>query len=90
MLGSAGRDTAHGKNEVHLQTDQLVGEAEVLVGPFCLTVHNGEVLSFHIAKLTQTLAEGGKNVGRCQITDPVDLPRLLRFGGQRPGEQSEG
>ncbi len=85
MLGGAGRAYAHGEYEVHFETDQLFGEAEELFVTFCLTELNGEVLSFNIATLAQTLAEGGVNAADCQKTDPVDLP-LLRVG-RRSGNQ---
>jgi hypothetical protein len=62
-------------------------------------VFKSDVASLQIALLSQPLLEGVKPHTRREIlkgaaepehTDPPDLPRRLRLGGARRGEEAEG
>jgi hypothetical protein len=48
-----------------------------------------DVLALDIAQLAESLPEGTGKVGsRGDNADPVNLPRLLRFGTERRGEEA--
>jgi len=54
------------------------------------SVQDGDVLTLAVAELTQTIAERlhSRQVRReAKNTNPIDLPRLLRLGGEGPGDE---
>ena len=96
MLGGQSPRRACRQDHVHFETEQLGGElGETLVLSLCPAELDENVLSLGVAEITETLAErldaiAFERRGRVpQVTDPWDLPRLLRAGGERRREDAE-
>ena len=58
-----------------------------------ISVFNYEVAALYVTEVTQSLTEGLVQVGVSgpvgpQVAYSIDLPRLLRLGGQRCGERT--
>src|SRR4029450_13384405 len=74
LLGGLARCSTHRHDDVHLQTDQVGREDGVAIGlalgPSGL---DGDVLTFHIAQVAQSVAEGFETA----------LPSLVRMGTRR-------
>jgi len=93
LLGRQARRRAFGNQDIHLETDQLdpkVGEA-IYPAP-CIAALDAEVPTLDVLQLAQPLSERAVWVERnataavAQEPYPVDLPSLLRVGGERRGE----
>ncbi len=98
LLGCLRSGRAPGNDDVYLQANELGGERRQPLGPaLCEPVLDRDILTVHIAQLAQPLPEGlgemraiGGRAGR-EVTDPGDLRRLLRSGGEgRHREDYEG
>jgi hypothetical protein len=79
-------------DDVHLELHQLgreLGEAfgsRMRSSPF-----NGDVLSLHVAELTQSVVKGIVKPGIClEHANPRNLWQLLRLRSERRGEEHDG
>src|SRR5574337_2226370 len=99
VLGREGRWRRMRNNDVNLEAHQFSREVCKPLGlPCSPSVLHREILPLDMAKLTQPLPEGLYSFGRDanggrpaeQKPDSRDLGRLLRFGGERCGEQAPG
>src|SRR5262249_39378895 len=92
-LGSKGRGATYGQNYIDTVLDQLSSERRVgLATAVRPPVFQADILPFHVAELLERLPEGRKRVARArrvraQDTNPRNLSRLLRLGGERRGEE---
>src|SRR6185369_1501051 len=80
--------------DVDLEPEKLGREiGEPLAHTVRIAILDDDVLALTVAKLTQPLLEcGEKGIGRRKLpddSDPGDLPRRLRLGGRRRGEQDD-
>src|SRR5262249_1150905 len=82
-------------DDVNLERDQVLGELrEPLQLPVGEAVLKHHVPSRNVAEITQAVFEGFHEVRLLparraqQIPDPGNLPRRLRLGGERRGEDS--
>ena len=98
LLRGAGRGIARRDDAVDVEADELGGKAgQSIRVPFSRPLLDGDVPPLDIAEFPQALAEGiqphrhGREClrGGGQEADPVDLPRRLRPGGERRGEEGE-
>ena len=93
LLSGTARGCARCEDDVDLERDEvdreLMEPSLVPLGPSLLAA---QMLTLHIAQLTQTLGEGGKErSGRIpQIPDADGLPRGLRAGADRRDETAQG
>ncbi len=94
VFSSLGPKRAAGHYDVHLEPDQLSCEiGEPLSPPLRRSVLEDDVLALDVAQLVQLLSErlidwvGAGQSPLLKNTDPIDLPRLLRLGGERRGEE---
>src|SRR5262245_20629615 len=74
-----------GENRVDLQTDEFTGEpGKSRIVPFREAPFEFQISAFHVAALTQTIAEGFQGserwASRIQDADKSELPGRLRFG----------
>ena len=82
-------------DDVYLKADQIGSEAwEAFVSSLRPPVLDADVSPVDIAKLAKPLLErfdkGGGRRTRVEHTDARDLPCLLRLGGERRGEDTNG
>jgi hypothetical protein len=81
------------RDDAHIQVGQLGRELAQTFGRFCPTQVDRHVLSFDIARLTESLPKPvhPRKRRRCsanpQDSDPHYLPRRLRLCGERRGEE---
>ena len=97
VLGREGAGGAGREDDVRLETDKLVREDRMT---FLLAlrplVPDDEILSLHVAELTEALTKGVDQVGFeggrrvAQIPNRHGASGLLRLGGQRRREQAKG
>ncbi len=93
LCGTASR-RSHRDDDIDLETGEFGRQSrKALDSPVRRSVFNQDVLALHIAVLAQSLPQGVdprrlKRLERPghQVTYPCNLPRLLRFGGERRGE----
>ena len=99
LLGRLHHRLAHSDDDVHVQADQFTDDLRVSSGaPLHGAMLKDEVLSLHVAPLAHLPAEDVEvgigtalgNRGWAKVSDPVNLPRRLRLGDERRGQEREG
>ena len=79
-------------DQVELEVQQVGGKGrEPIILPLVPSVLDHDVAAYNIAKLAQTLPERihGRMVLVAEVSDPVHLPRLLRFSDKRQGDSTD-
>jgi hypothetical protein len=97
LLGRERRRRSSREDKVNLEPDQLLREGGKSLGPtVSRAILDHDVLSLRVSELLEPLPEcrqvGGVRCGRhyFQQAHAIDLPALLRLGGERRGEEAAG
>ena len=97
LLGGEGRGSGGGCDDVYFQADEISCESCELIGvPLGEPDLQDNVLALDSPELAEPLPEciqiepliGGRSV--VQVPDLANLPRALRLGGERRGEEATG